>query len=340
LALGYFALRTLTGLLEPVAWAIILVYAAWPLQTRLRSVLGGREAWGALLMAMGFGAAVIGPLIWAAVVLQVEVSGFFRQLPVWLEGKPELPGWLGSVPLMGDEFQRMLGEFENLQGFVRQHVLPQITAFSGKALGILEGFGFVVAKSIFTLCLMFFFFRDGDRILSEVRQGLVVVLGARAEDYLAAIERTARAAVYGIVLTAIVQGFVAGLGYWGVGLQAPVMLSLITMLVAIIPFGTVAVWVTASLWLFLHGHQWSGFLLFAWGALVVSWVDNVVRPLVISRTVRIPFVLVMLGVFGGLINFGLIGLLIGPVVLAVGFAVWREWVSAGHVTHSGDSDTA
>jgi predicted PurR-regulated permease PerM len=86
------------------------------------------------------------------------------------------------------------------------------------------------------------------------------------------------------------------------------------------------VWVSASLWLVFHGGQWAGFGLFLWGALVVSWVDNLVRPLVISRTTRIPFVLVMLGVLGGLTSFGFIGLFVGPVILAIGLAVWREWL--------------
>lgn len=112
----------------------------------------------------------------------------------------------------------------------------------------------------------------------------------------------------------------------GAGLKAPVLLGLFTMFAALIPFGTVVVWTSAGLWLLFHGQQWAGIGLLLWGALVVSWIDNVVRPLVISRTTQIPFVLVMLGVLGGLGSFGFIGLFVGPVILAIGLAVWREWL--------------
>jgi predicted PurR-regulated permease PerM len=184
----------------------------------------------------------------------------------------------------------------------------------------------VAAKWLFTLFLMFFFYRDGSVLMADVRQGLRRGLGERAEDYLATAELTTKAVVYGIVMTAVVQGAAAGLGYWGVGLPAPVLLTLLTLFAALIPFGTLVVWVSASLWLLFHGQHWAGVALFLWGALVVSWVDNLVRPLVISRTTRIPFVLVMLGVLGGLTSFGFIGLFVGPVILAIALAVWREWL--------------
>jgi predicted PurR-regulated permease PerM len=326
LGLGFLVFKVLRELIEPVAWTVILVYATWPAHAWLTNRMRGRSGWSALIMVIVLGAVVIIPLIGLTAVLQGEIADFFRQLPAWLEGKPELPSWIARIPFLGDELRFVFDQFEDLQGLVRQHVLPRLTGFSGNLLGMLEGAGFVAAKWIFTLFLMFFFYRDGSALVAEVRQGLELGLGERANDYLATAELTTKAVVYGIVMTAIVQGGVAGLGYWGAGMQAPVMLTLFTMFIALIPFGTVAVWVSASLWLVFHGEQWAGFGLFLWGVLVVSWVDNLVRPLVISRTTRIPFVLVMLGVLGGLTSFGFIGLFVGPVILAIGLAVWREWL--------------
>lgn len=319
-------LTILRELIEPVAWAVILVYATWPIYARLTGLLRERSGWSALVLVLVLGTVIMVPLIALTTVLQREIAEFFRQLPGWLESKPELPAWIARIPFLGEELRFVFDQFEDLQGLVRQYVLPQVTGASGKFLGVLEGAGFVAAKWFFTLFLMFFFYRDGGVLVEEVRQGLRHGLGERADAYLATAVLTTKAVVYGIVMTAIVQGVFAGLGYWGVGLPAPVLLTLLTLFAALIPFGTVVVWVSASFWLVFHGQHWAGFALFLWGALVVSWVDNLVRPLVISRTTRIPFVLVMLGVLGGLTSFGFIGLFVGPVILAIALAVWREWL--------------
>jgi predicted PurR-regulated permease PerM len=99
------------------------------------------------------------------------------------------------------------------------------------------------------------------------------------------------------------------------------------MIAALIPFLTPVVWVGASVWLLITNHAVAGLGLFLWGLLAVSWIDNFVRPLVISNATRIPFLLVMFGVLGGVLAFGLVGLFVGPVILAVLVAVWREWLT-------------
>ena len=131
--------------------------------------------------------------------------------------------------------------------------------------------------------------------------------------------------VYAIVLAALVQGVFAGLGYWIVGVGPPVLLGAVTAMIALIPFGAPLIWGSLSVWLLLTGKIADGVTLLLWGLLVVSWVDNIVRPLVISNATRMPFLLVVFGVLGGVLAFGLVGLFIGPVVLAVAMALWREW---------------
>ena len=151
-------------------------------------------------------------------------------------------------------------------------------------------------------------------------------MGDRTEGYVNAVGNTTRAVVYGIVLTAVVQGAVAGLGYWVAGLPAPATLAAVTVLIALIPFGTPVVWGSAGLWLLFTGQTTAGIGLLLWGVLVVSWVDNIVRPMLLSRASNIPFILALFGVLGGLAAFGLVGLFLGPVILAVALAVWREWL--------------
>ena len=132
--------------------------------------------------------------------------------------------------------------------------------------------------------------------------------------------------MYALILGAIAQGVVAGIGYWIFGVKAPVLLGAVTVLIALIPFGAPLVWGSLSVWMMVTGNVWAGIGLLLWGVLLVSWMDNIVRPLVISNATRMPFLLVVFGVLGGVLAFGLVGLFIGPVLLAVSLAIWREWL--------------
>lgn len=154
------------------------------------------------------------------------------------------------------------------------------------------------------------------------------LLGARVRAYFDAVGDTTRAVVYGLLLAAIVQGFMAGLGYWAAGISAPVFWGAATAMLALIPFGATLVWVPMGLWLLLTGHFAAGVGLLLWGMLAVSWIDNLVRPMVISGVSNVPFLIVLFGVLGGLGAFGLIGLFVGPVILAVLLAIWREWAAS------------
>lgn len=324
--------------LVPLGWASILVYATWPLFVRLKIHLGGRNTLAALLMTLLLAALIIAPLIWVAVLSQREITAFFRYLPTWLEQKPELPPFIDRVPYFGAELSNLFEQFDNLRGLLKERVVPWLRQFSGQLLMILGDVGTIAAQLALTLLTAFFLYRDGRTVLSQSRKILTLALGERLENYLQAAQATIKAVVYGIVLTALAQGALAGLGYWAAGLGAPILLSLVTICFALIPFGTPLVWVSASLWLLFNGQTWAGISLALWGGLVVSWVDNIIRPLVISGATRIPFLLVFFGILGGLARFGLIGLFVGPVALALTLAVWREWLGRRTETVNDASD--
>jgi len=188
------------------------------------------------------------------------------------------------------------------------------------------GIGRNVAKFGLAVFALFFLYRHGDSVLMQFRGVATRWLGESARGYIQAVGVTVRAVVFGIVLTALAQGLLAGLGYWVAGVSAPVLWGVITALVSLIPFVGPVVWIGLSLGLLAHGETQAALGLFLWGALVVSWVDNLIRPLVISGPTKIPFLLVFLGVLGGLNAFGLIGLFLGPVLLAVSVAIWHEWL--------------
>ena len=333
LVLSYAVLQPF---IVPVAWAGIIAYATWPLYRRLRASMRRYPTLAALLMTLMLTAALVLPALWLASLLRTELGTAISTVTGAIRaGTLALPDFIRNLPWAGDALQRLLeqltGDPENfgtqMNTWVRQGL--------DQAVALIGDVGRNAAKLGFALITVFFFYRDGDKVLRQVQKVLRRFLGERVDGYLVAVGSMTKAVVWGLVATALAQGVVAGLGYWWAGVAAPILLSAVTALIAMIPFGTPFAWGSIGIWLLISGDTVGGVGLLLWGALVVSWVDNLVRPLVISNATRIPFVLVMFGVLGGLAAFGLVGLFLGPVVLAVLMAVWREWMEESELLRAG-----
>lgn len=311
----------------PIIWAAILAYVTWPLLGRLRRLLRGRRTLAALLMTLILAASFVLPALWLALLLRTEMANAYAAIAGLLSKGPYvLPDVMADIPLLGGWLQDLLDELTRDPAGVRAQLAHWVEARADESLAVIGGVGRNAAKLAFALITVFFFYRDGEKVLDQAQLVLHRFLGERVDPYLSAVGSMTQAVVWGLVLTALAQGLVAGLGYWWFGVAAPVLLGAITALVALIPFGTPFVWGSIGVWLIADGRLFEGVGLLLWGTLVVSWVDNLVRPLVISNQTRIPFLLVMFGVLGGLAAFGLVGLFLGPVILAVVMAVWREWI--------------
>lgn len=311
----------------PVAWAIIIAFATWPLYQPLRARLPRHPTLSALVMTLLLTAAFVLPALWMAILLRGEVGMAIASVTAHIrQGPPVLPEFIRSLPWVGGALQELINELASDPEAFRAQLTEWVSQGADNILALIGDVGRNAAKLGFALITIFFLYRDGVRVLEQVHLVLHRFLGARVDDYLAAVGGMTKAVVWGLVATALAQGFVAGLGYWWAGVSAPVLLGAVTALIAMIPFGTPFAWGTIGIWLLVSGDTVGGIGLLLWGALVVSWVDNLVRPLVISNATRIPFLLVMFGVLGGLAAFGLVGLFLGPVVLAVLMAVWREWI--------------
>ena len=333
LVLSYAVLQPF---IVPVAWAGIIAYATWPLYRRLRASMRRYPTLAALLMTLMLTAALVLPALWLASLLRTELGTAISTVTGAIRaGTLALPDFIRNLPWAGDALHRLLeqltGDPENfgtqMNTWVRQGL--------DQAVALIGDVGRNAAKLGFALITVFFFYRDGDKVLRQVQKVLRRFLGERVDGYLVAVGSMTKAVVWGLVATALAQGVVAGLGYWWAGVAAPILLSAVTALIAMIPFGTPFAWGSIGIWLLISGDTVGGIGLLLWGALVVSWVDNLVRPLVISNATRIPFVLVMFGVLGGLAAFGLVGLFLGPVVLAVLMAVWREWMEESELLRAG-----
>jgi predicted PurR-regulated permease PerM len=312
-----------------IAWACILAYVSWPCYIWFLKKLGDRDTIAALVMTILMATAVIVPVLWLFFVLKSELNIATNIFTTKLaNGGIMLPKFVAELPIVGPDIDKWLSkaltnpaEFKN-----EMHIL--LMNADQKLISIIGGISRNLVDMGFALLALFFAYKGGLKFMTQSEQVLESLLGIRARSYFQAAGDATRGVVYGIVLTAIAQGAFAGVGYWFVGLEAPMMLAAITTLFSMLPFATPFVWGGISAWLILTGKTVSGVELLLWGALVVSWIDNVIRPIILTKSVKIPFLLAFFGVIGGLSAFGFVGLFLGPVILAIAFAVWQEWLES------------
>jgi predicted PurR-regulated permease PerM len=310
----------------PLIWGAILAYVSWPLQQRIGRLLRGRAGLAALATSLLVTLAIIVPLVWLILMVRVEAVSAYAKVQTFLASQPSLPPALRDIPWIGAWADDMLRQLSADPAAIKEQFVLTLEQSSLEVSKLIGGVGRNVAKLFFAVLSMFFLLRDGPRLLREARAILEGILGPRVHDYLDAIGATTQAVVYALILGALAQGTVAGIGYFFAGVEAPVLMGAITVLIALIPFGAPLVWGSLAMWLLVTGKLGPGIFLLLWGLLAVSWVDNLVRPMVISNATRMPFLLVVFGVLGGVLAFGLVGLFIGPVLLAVSLAIWREWL--------------
>ena len=312
--------------LVPVIWAGILSYASWPALNKIRLWCKGRDTLAACIATMLAGITLFLPLLWLIWIAQQEISNIYPAIQAFLAAPLQIPATVKNLPWLGDWLQQQLAAFIGTQD-IASAIKPWLSVHANDLTTLAGSVGKNLVKMLFVVIILFFFYRDGARIVHEIRHVLAKYIGPQAQHYLHAAGTTTRAVVYGVLLTALIQGAVAGLGYWVAGLSSPVIFGVITAMLAFIPFCTPLAWGSAGLWLFMQGNTAEAIGIWIWGAAVVSQLDNVLRLIFISSVSAIPFLLVLFGVLGGLLAFGLVGLFIGPIVLTVAWAVWREWTA-------------
>lgn len=325
--LFYLSFQVLKYFIVPVLWAAIIAYITWPLYHSVQKLCGPRPTLSATIM-ISMVVLVVGiPVTFAIFMLQHEGRNLFYELQRQVfSGHLDVPQFIRDLPIIGKEVTRTLKEINTDPNSIVQNVSGWFQSHLNYGRLVLSE----ISKNIFKLCFavmsLFFFYRDGQTILNQVSKALEMVICPRIHHYLDTISETTRAVVYGVGLTAIAQALLAGLSYFVAGVPNPMVLTIVTFIFALIPFGPPVAYSAVSLWLFSQGQTIEAIGVMVWGVCVVSTADNVIRPLVISGATQIPFLLIMFGVLGGLASFGMVGLFVGPVILAVLLAIWREWL--------------
>ncbi|MDQ2961808.1 MAG: AI-2E family transporter [Pseudomonadota bacterium] len=312
--------------LSAVLWAIILCCTTWPVFVHLQRITGGRVTLAASIVTFVIALVVLAPFVIVGVSLAENANQLLEQGKRLIDdGPPDPPAWVSQIPLIGERVQAywasIAHDSASLVADLRQYIQPLRTFALASGAAIVQG----VLQLTLSILIGFFLYRDGEAISQGLTAGVARIAGHRSGHLIEVTVATMRGVVYGLLGTAIAQGVLAAFGFWLAGVPAAPLLGLLTFFLSPVPVGPPLVWAPAAFWLFNHGHTgWAIFMLI-WGVAVVSTVDNVIKPLIISHGSNLPFILVLLGVLGGVIAFGFIGVFLGPTLLAIGYALIEDW---------------
>ncbi|WP_019448653.1 AI-2E family transporter [Cupriavidus sp. BIS7] len=329
-----FALIVLIGgslvVLAPFAtalvWGAILAFSSWHPYTVLTRWLGNRRVLAALICVLIAAVIVLGPFVYAGASFSAHLDELTALVNRYTEhGLPQLPDWLSSLPYVGPQLEtgwnKVITADSDTLASLRKLIAPVGHVLLGAGLSIGAGLG----QLALSIVLAFFFYTGGELAVEWLRGGMRRVAGERADHLLALAGSTVKGVVYGVLGTAFVQAVLAGIGYWIAGVPGAAILGFVTFFLSVIPVGPPLVWIPAALWLYHSGDTGWAIFMVVWGAGVVGMADNVIKPLLISKGTGLPLIWIMMGVLGGALAFGFLGVFIGPTVLAVAYALLRDW---------------
>ena len=306
--------------------AAVVCISTWPLYLWMLRVMKGRKNVAALAMTLSLAILVILPLALVTYNLADNVAEFYDVIKQALAiGPIEPPAWLQRIPLVGgslDQYWHLIATSQEEMDALAKQLLEPTRNFL-LSIGILLGQG-VVEMSLAAF-VSFFLYRDGVALVRFLNVAMDRVIGSHAVGVLVTTKNTIQSVMYGLLGTALAQGVVATIGFFIAGVPAALMLGVATALLSLIPVGPPLIWGATALWIFYQGSVGWGIFMLLWGFFLVSGVDNILKPILISRGSNLPFVLVLFGVMGGVLAFGFVGVFIGPTLLAVGFSLLLEW---------------
>lgn len=320
--------QVLSHFATALTWAVILAVSLWPVHRRIRERLGDHPRAAASLTLLLVTLGVVVPVTAITVLLVHELETLSSDVRGDVGQQMEaLEKEVTGLPYVGERLREVIVVLRQdtgaaVKSMAGDHV-GRVLSVAGQTAGAVSRTLFNIVVCLFTA---FFLFLHGDSLAAQLRAAGTRVGGPRLEVILQHVGITVRAVVYGLVMTAVVQGVFAALGFWVAGVPFPILLGALTMVLSFVPMGHAVVWVPAAAWLVLQSKYWVAAGLVLWGAGVVASIDNVIRPVFIGVRTGIPLLLVFIGVLGGILSFGLVGIFVGPVAIAVALALWWEWM--------------
>jgi predicted PurR-regulated permease PerM len=331
----YLFFRVLRPFLAPLIWGAVLAGVFFPLNTKLRRHLRNNNL-RALIMCVIVACVIIVPAIFVAIGLVGEVSDLYPKFKAGVEAgkydlilRPQVYGWNEKLKgLLGGHIDTAALDVE---AFILGN-LERISKFLLKqASGLVGNLSSAIVTFVFALISMFYFFRDGDRLVTRVRELLPMSKDLKA-NLTGRINEVVHATVYGGVVVAVIQGILGGLIFLALGLPSPILWGATMALLALVPlFGPYLIYIPAAIILVASGSWVKGIILAGLGVLLVSQADNILKPIIIGRRTKIHQLILFFSMLGGLRAFGLLGIIVGPVLASIILAlldVYKPHVSS------------
>jgi predicted PurR-regulated permease PerM len=308
-------------------WAVTIVTATWPLMTSIQGRLWGRRSLAVAVMTVVLLCFLVIPL-WLAIGTIVsnadQIGGWVKSLSTFEFPPP--PDWLGRVPLFGDELK---AAWEKIALVGLQDFLNRLAPYGGSAVrwfaAEVGGFGALVLQFLLTVIFAALLYASGERAATWIKRFGRRLAGPRGEHSIQLAGQAVRGVALGVVVTALAQSVLGGVGLTIAGVPFAAILTAVMFMLAVAQIGPLLVLVPSVAWLYWSDRTGWGTFLLLW-TLVVGTMDNFLRPVLIRKGADLPLLLIFSGVVGGLIAFGLIGIFVGPVVLAVAHRLLTAWV--------------
>ncbi len=318
----YFVVRPF---LTAIMIAAILAVVTWPVFTRARSSFGNSTTVPALIMILLIVTCVLIPTSFILVALAQQIPKAVSLFKAWVATGFTLPQWIADLPVIGSWLHEQLLfaiDPTTLTATLQKLIDPLTSGLLNAALNVSSG----LMQMVLVTFIVFFFYRDGPWFAQRVHVVLEKISGRLAGEMNGILINTTRSVVLGILGTALGQGLVAAVGFWIAGIPGILTLSTLVCILSIIPVGPPLVWGPVALWLLSQGETGMAIFMLLWGALAVSSVDNFVKPILIARGTSLPLGLIFLGVFGGIMAFGFMGIILGPILLAISISMLQAWM--------------
>jgi predicted PurR-regulated permease PerM len=322
LLLIYLFYQILSPFLLALFWGSIITLTLYPLHVRLTKLLRNRKNISALIMTVVATFVVILPLVFISATVAIDMFDIYQSVADNVgvsELKSELEKLKGLIPVtVLDELEKKLqiGELNIHQmavkglGSVSGYVINEIQNAAANLTGLLMNFGIMIFA-------LFFFFRDGDSMLERIKS-LIPMKDEQIDEIFEKFYDALNAVIVGVMVTAAIQGILQGLFFWIVGISYSVLGGVLTFVFALIPVaGAVIVWLPVGLYLVFTGNIYLGIGVLVFGGLVVSSVDNFLKPMIIGGKIKLSTLLLILTIFGSLAIFGFTGIFLGPIFLAI-----------------------
>jgi predicted PurR-regulated permease PerM len=319
----FWIARPLLGVL---AWGALVAIALAPMHRLLASNFGNRPKMAATLLVLVLMVLVIFPLSFVPAAIESAADGIARITNNWTELRlPPPPAWVGDVPLFGrrlSERWTALSNSEELLRGVKPFLGPAFQWLAAKGASL----GLAILEILVAIILVGIFLTTETGLTSTFHKIANRLGGVFAENLLEVAVRTVRSVAQGVIGTAIIQGFLSGVGFLIAGVPFAIALGVLSFGTAMLQIGTWLVWIPVATWLFYQGE--TGWALFTSAlGIVINVLDNLIKPLLIGRGAGVPLWVIFIGVIGGLLTIGFIGIFIGPLVMAAGYSIVMGWLS-------------